>query len=61
MSKFRYTTFDKVSENEVYEKVFEKFFCNKKCKDIGTLGGIKIKFINNLFNFVSLRFAKQNK
>lgn len=30
MSKFRYTTFDKVSENEVYEKVFEKHFRHKK-------------------------------
>jgi hypothetical protein len=28
MSKFWSRTFDKVSENEVYEKAFEKHFCD---------------------------------
>jgi hypothetical protein len=32
MSKFWSRTFDKVSENEVYEKAFEKHFRDKKMK-----------------------------
>jgi hypothetical protein len=52
MSKFWNPTSDKASENEVYEKAFEKHFYDKKCKDIGTLKGIIIGFIYNFYNFV---------